>query len=185
MDDKSIVELYWQRSEQAIFETMKKYEKYCYAIAHSILNNTEDAEESVNDTYNAAWNSIPPHRPSLLSAYLGKLTRRISIDKYRNRNAQKRGGGELPLVLDELQNCISEKENAEQEFERKQLSEVINSFVNSLPETEQKIFLCRYWYFDSIEAISKQFGFSQVKVRSILHRSRKKLRCILEKEGFR
>ncbi len=106
MDDKRIVELYWQRSERAISETSAKYGKYCYSIAHGILHNNEDAEESVNDTYNEAWNTIPPHRPSVLSAFLGKITRRLSIDKFSRRNAEKRGGGEMPLVLDELQDCI-------------------------------------------------------------------------------
>lgn len=184
MDDKSIVELYWQRSEQAIIETAKKYEKYCRSIAHSILNNSEDAEECVNDTYMEAWNTIPPHRPSILSAFLGKITRRLSIDKFRHRNAAKRGGGEMPLVLDELQDCIASDENVEQEYDKKRLSEVVNAFVTALPETEQKVFLCRYWYTDSIKVICKQFGFSESKVKSMLYRTREKLRRMLIREGF-
>lgn len=184
MDDKCIVELYWQRSEQAIAETSAKYEHYCYSIAHNILNNHEDAQESVNDTYHEAWNTIPPHRPSALSTFLGKITRRLAIDKFRHRNAAKRGGGEMPLVLDELQDCIASDKNVEQEYEKKRLSETINTFVILLPETEQKIFLCRYWYMDSIEVICKQFGFSESKVKSMLYRTRQKLREILVKEDF-
>lgn len=184
MDDKCIVELYWQRSEQAIAETSAKYEHYCYSIAHNILNNHEDAQESVNDTYHEAWNTIPPHRPSALSTFLGKITRRLAIDKFRHRNAAKRGGGEMPLVLDELQDCIASDKNMEQEYEKKRLSETINTFVILLPETEQKIFLCRYWYMDSIEVICKQFGFSESKVKSMLYRTRQKLREILVKEDF-
>lgn len=184
MDDQIIVNLYFQRSEKAITETAAKYGNYCYSIAFNILNSNEDAEESVNDTYNDAWNSIPPHRPSILATFLGKITRRISIDRWRKQNAVKRGGGEIPLVLDELQDCIANVTSVEEEYEKQHLSDVINTFVKSLPETEQKVFLCRYWYVDSISAISKQFGFSESKVKSMLFRTREKLRLVLIKEGF-
>ncbi len=184
MDDRSIVELYWQRNEQAISETATKYGKYCYSIAYSILNNNEDAEESVNDTYNDAWHNIPPHRPSVLSTFLGKITRRISIDKFRYRTAKVRGGGEMTLVLDELLDCVASDEDIIEEMENEQLSEVVNVFVLSLPKTEKKVFLCRYWYMDSIDSICKQFGFSKSKVKVMLHRTREKLRTVLVKEGF-
>ncbi len=184
MEDKSIVELYWQRNEQAIAETEKKYGGYCHSIAYNILYNNEDAEECVNDTYNDAWHSMPPHRPSILSTFLGKITRRISIDKLRHRNAKMRGGGEMPLVLDELEDCVADEESIEEEYEKQRLSDVVNSFLRSLPETERKIFLCRYWYMDSIADISKQFKFSESKVMSMLFRTRAKLRDVLVKEGF-
>lgn len=184
MDDNIIVDLYFQRSEKAIIETATKYGNYCYSIAYNILSSNEDAEESMNDTYNDAWNSIPPHRPSILATFLGKITRRISIDRWRKRNAEKRGGGEIPLVLDELQDCIANVTSVEEEYEKQHLSDVINTFVKSLPETEQKVFLCRYWYVDSISSISKQFGFSESKVKSMLLRTREKLRLVLIKEGF-
>lgn len=184
MDDNIIVDLYFQRSEKAIIETATKYGNYCYSIAYNILSSNEDAEESVNDTYNDAWNSTPPHRPSILATFLGKITRRISIDRWRKRNAEKRGGGEIPLVLDELQDCIANVTSVEEEYEKQHLSDVINTFVKSLPETEQKVFLCRYWYVDSISSISKQFGFSESKVKSMLLRTREKLRLVLIKEGF-
>ncbi len=184
MDDKSIVELYWQRSETALSETSKKYGKYCYSIAHDILNNNEDAEESVNDTYNEAWNSMPPHHPSVLSTFLGKIVRRISIDKFRYKNAEKRGGGEMPLILDELLDCVESGESVESEYEKKRLSEVIGSFVRALPETEQKVFLCRYWHMDSVKVVCRRFGFSESKVKSMLYRTREKLRDVLTKEGL-
>lgn len=184
MDDKGIVRLYFERNEQAIDETSKKYGKYCFSIANNILSNREDAEESVNDTYLDAWNSIPPHRPNSLSLFLGKITRRISIDLYRRKNAQKRGGGELALVLDELYQCIADEADVEKEFEKMHLSEVINEFVKYLPRSEQKVFICRYWYMDSIQSISKRFGYSESKVRSMLFRTREKLRETLRKEGY-
>ncbi len=184
MDDKRIVALYFDRSEQAIAETQKKYGKYCYTIAYSILGNHEDSEETVNDTYVDAWNTIPPHRPTILSTFLGKITRRISIDKWRHRTAEKRGGGEIPLVLHELEDCIAHDTDVEQALDHHRLSEVISGFIRTLPEKEQKVFLCRYWYMDSVESICSQFGFSESKVKSMLYRTREKLRKVLSKEGF-
>lgn len=136
MDDKQIVELYWQRNESAIDETASKYGPYCHSIAYNILDNDADAEESVNDTYLDAWNSMPPHRPSILATFLGKITRRISIDRWRKRSAEKRGGGQITVVLDELEECLTDGKSVEQEVEAKILSEVINAFVKSLPDTE-------------------------------------------------
>ena len=184
MEDEKIVSLYWNRSEQAIAETSLKYGKYCYSIAYNILCSDQDAEESVNDTYMDAWNSMPPHKPSVLSAFLGKITRRLSIDRWRKNRAQKRGGGAMIWVLDELEECISEDGSLEEELEKQRLHEVINSFVASLQTTEQKVFLCRYWYMDPIDSICRQFGFSESKVKSMLMRTRQKLKATLEKEGF-
>ncbi len=184
MDDTQIVELYWARKESAIEETEAKYGSYCHSIALNILHNPEDATESVNDTWLGAWNSMPPHRPSVLSTFLGKLTRRISIDKWRRSTAKKRGNGQLPLVLAELEDCVSDGKSIEEETERKLLAEVIAAFVKSLPETEQKVFLCRYWYMDSVSAIATRFRFSESKVKSMLSRTREKLRVHLEKEGL-
>ena len=184
MDDTQIVELYWARKESAIEETEAKYGSYCRSIAGNILNNQDDAEECVNDTWLGAWNSMPPHRPSVLSTFLGKLTRRISIDKWRRTTAKKRGDGQLPLVLAELEDCVSDGKSIEEETERKLLAEIIATFVKSLPETEQKIFLCRYWYMDSVSAIATRFRFSESKVKSMLYRTREKLRTCLEKEGL-
>lgn len=185
MDDEKIVQLYFDRSEQAVEETASKYGSYCYSIAYNILDNNEDAQECVNDTYIDAWNSMPPHRPSILATFLGKITRRISIDRWRRRNAVKRGGGQMPLVLEELDDCVAGEMSVEQELERRWLSELIDSFVRALPETEQKVFLCRYWYLDSVDQIGRRFGFSETKVRSMLFRTRGKLRDVLSREGFR
>ena len=184
MEDSQIVEMYWNRNETAVNETAAKYGNYCYSIAYSILASEEDSKESVNDTYLDAWNSMPPHRPSVLSTFLGKITRRISIDKWRKKNTQKRGGGQIAEVLDELEECISDGHSVEQKIEQQVLHNIINSFVKELPETEQKIFLCRYWYMDSIKSIAKQFGFTQSKVKSMLMRTREKLRNKLIREGL-
>ena len=182
MDDHRIVELYWERSEQAIKETASKYADYCYATAYNILGNREDSEESVNDTYLDAWNSMPPHRPTILSTFLGKITRRISIDKLRARNAEKRGGSNLTLALEELEECLSARDDLQKELDAQILAEALNSFLEELSEIERRVFLCRYWYVDSLEVIAKQFGFSPSKVKSMLHRTREKLRKYLEKE---
>lgn len=184
MEDQRIIELFWSRAEIAITETDQKYGKYCYSIAYNILTNNEDAEESVSDTYMAAWKAMPPKRPSILATFLGKITRHLSIDRWRSRNRYKRGGGEIIIALEELKDCIAEEQSIEKVLERKQLALVFNRFLESLAETERRIFLCRYWYLDSIADIANYYGFSESKVASMLHRTRKKLRTVLEKEGL-
>lgn len=183
MEDQGIIDLFFDRSEQAIVETDKKYGAYCYAIAYNILSSREDSEESVNDTYLAAWNTIPPRRPRLLNAFLGKITRHISIDRWRRLRAQKRGGKEMTLALEELGECAA-AQSLEAEISQRELAHSLNDFLAALPETERNVFLCRYWYMDSIETISKITGFSQSKVASMLHRSRGKLRKKLSEEGY-
>ncbi len=165
-------------------ETAAKYGKYCFSIAKNILPSREDAQECVNDTYLDAWNSIPPHRPASLALFLGKITRRICIDRWRQQNARKRGGGETALALEELYQCVPDGCDAEQEYEKRELSRTINTFVKTLPGPEQRIFLCRYWYMDSIKDISKRFHYSESKVKSMLHRTRDKLKAELSKEGY-
>ena len=184
MDDKSIVDLYFSRNQEAITQTDKKYGHYCYRIAYNILTNREDAEESVSDTYVAAWRAIPPRRPSVLSTFLGKITRHIAIDRWRERNASKRGGGEVPLALEELQDCVAGMQNVEMDYERKEIIKAYVKFLDALPVTERRVFLCRYWYVDSVEAIADKFGFSQSKVKTMLHRTRAKLRKQLAEEGY-
>lgn len=184
MDDKSIVDLYFGRDQEAITQTDKKYGHYCYRIAYNILTNREDAEESVSDTYVAAWRVIPPRRPSVLSTFLGKITRHIAIDRWRERNASKRGGGEVPLALEELQDCVAGMQNVEMDYERKEIIKAYVKFLDALPVTERRVFLCRYWYVDSVEAIADKFGFSQSKVKTMLHRTRAKLRKQLAEEGY-
>ena len=185
MEDEQIVALYWVRSEQAIAETEKKYDRYLEKIAQNILNNLEDSRESVNDTYLAAWNTMPPQWPSMLAAFLGKLTRYISLDRWKKRARLKRGGGELPLCLEELADCVSGRESTEDAVLRKELLSGINRFLEKLPPMERKVFLCRYWYLDSVQEIAARFGFSQSKTTSMLHRIRGKLNKYLEKEGLK
>ena len=184
MEDRQIVTLYWNRKENAIVETAAKYGRYLNSISYNILADSEDAKECVNDTYHDAWNTIPPHRPSNLSTFLGKITRRISIDRWRKKRADKRGGGEIALALDELEECLAGGNDVEKEFDRKETVKLINKFLKSLPETERTVFIRRYWYLDSISSICDRFDFSQSKVASMLHRTRLKLKDVLEKEGF-
>ena len=184
MEDKQIVELYWAREESAIRETAVKYGNYCHSIAYAVLQNQQDADESVNDTYLDAWNTMPPNRPSVLATFLGKITRRIAIDRWRIRTALKRGGDEMMLALDELEECVSGSCDVELQVQRKELVTAICRFLEELPETERRIFLLRYWYVEPILSISRRFGFSRSKVASVLHRVRGKLRQHLEKEGY-
>lgn len=184
MDDRQIVALYYQRSEQALEETAVKYGSYCFSIAYNILENREDAEEAVNDSYIGAWNAIPPHKPANLAAFLGKITRRTAIKRWQRSKAQKRGGGEITLALEELADCIPAGGDAQSRMEETELSRVLNRFVQALPQTERNVFVCRYWYLDPIRAIALRYGFSQSKVKSMLSRTRKKLHNYLQKEGF-
>lgn len=184
MEDEKIVSLYWARDEQAIVETERKYGKYCLEIALRILGDSHDAEECVNDTYWGAWDSIPPHRPAALATYLGKITRRLSMKVWRNRDAQKRGGGETALSLEELNGCIPDGSNVEDDLSFKELVAILNDFLAGLPAPERRVFLRRYWHNCSIGEICSQFGFSKSKTESMLHRTRKKLRRRLEKEGW-
>ena len=184
MDDKAILDLYWSRSEKAISETDAKYGAYCFCIAYNILNNREDSEESVSDTYLAAWNSMPPKRPAVLSAFLGKITRYISLDHWKKRSRLKRGGGEMELCLEELQDCVSGQENIEDKIIRKETIAAVNRFLDSLSETERKIFLCRYWYLESVKDIAERFGFSPNRISVLLRRVRQKLNACLAKEGL-
>ena len=184
MEDDRIVDLYWQRNERAIAETAAKYGPYLRSISRQILSNAEDAEECVNDTYNDAWQSMPPHRPSILSTFLGKITRRISIDLWRKYSAEKRGGGETALALDELEECVSGTGDVEAEVERLELQKKLNAFLLALPRTDRQVFMCRYWYLDSVSDIAKRFACSESKIKSMLYRTRNRLRAMLEKEGY-
>lgn len=184
MEDSQIVELYWKRSESAISETAAKYGKYCYKIAINILTNAEDAEESVNDTWFNTWNALPPHRPDVLSAFLGKITRRISIDKWRRRTAEKRGGSETALVLDELEDCVASNQSVEREVEEHELVKAVNAFLSGLSADVRDVFVCRYFFVLSINEICESFDYSQSKTKSMLSRTRKNLQEYLEKEGL-
>lgn len=184
MEDKNIVQLYWDRDEKAISASEKKYGAYCRSIAHNILGNREDEQECVNDTWLGAWNSMPPHRPNVLSVFLGKITRNLSLSRYRRQSAQKRGGGQAALVLEEIEEIVSGGESVEQEVDRRELVEAINDFLASLPETRRSIFLCRYWYMDSVGEIAQRFGMTENYVSVTLSRLRAKLQKYLAERGF-
>ena len=184
MEDSDIVDLFWQRSELAIPETDRKYGSYCHTIAYNICGTEEDAEECVSDTWFRAWNAMPQARPARLSAFLGRITRNTAINCLRARNTEKRGSGETAVALEELRECLSGGTDPEQSLEEQELSSAVGCFVASLPETEKKIFILRYWYLEPVTAIAKKLNFSQGKVKSSLFRTRGKLRAYLEGEGL-
>ena len=184
MDDEKIVRLYWDRDEQAIPATADKYGNYCISIAEGILGNREDAEECVNDAYLQAWNSIPPHKPSVLSTYLGKIVRNLSFNRYKHNIAEKRGGGETVMVLDEIAELVSDTDSVEQNMDRKELVKAMNAFLDKLPAGKRNVFVCRYWYFDSIADIASRFGMTENHVSVMLNRLRLKLHKYLLERGF-
>lgn len=184
MQDSQIVDLYWDRNETAIDQTDKKYGRYLTKIAYNILADREDSQESVNDTYLAAWNSMPPHRPDALSTYLGKLTRRISIDLFRKRTSQKRGGGEYALSLQELEGCISGGNTTEQALDLQLLSEAIETYLRSVTQEARNVFIGRYYYLDPVKKIAGYCRISESKTKILLHRTRQGLWEYLQKEGF-
>lgn len=184
MQDSQIVGLYWDRNEDAIHQTERKYGKYLAKIAYNILADREDTRESVNDTYLAAWNSMPPHKPDILSTYLGKLTRRISIDLFRKKASQKRGAGEYALSLEELGDCITGDDTTSKEVEAKILAEAIAAFLQTQSKEVQNVFVGRYYYMDSVKQIAEYCRISESKVKILLYRARQGLRGYLEKEGF-
>jgi len=184
VEDAKIVQLYWDRDEQAIPETADKYGRYCTSIARNILGNKEDAEECVNDTYLNAWDAMPPHRPNMLSTFLGKITRNLSFNRYKHNTAEKRGGGELPLVLDELSELVSGTEDVGREVEYHELVKALNQFLQGLPMEKRMIFVRRYWYTDSVSEIANRFGMKEGTVSMTLNRLRNRLRNYLLERGF-
>ena len=184
MDDDRIVQLYWDRNESAITASSQKYGAYCMAIARNILADRSDAEECVNDTWLRAWNAMPPHRPSLLAAFLGKITRHLSFDRYKKLHREKRGGYQIDVVLDELAECVSGKDDIERQWEAKALVEEINRFLFSLSEERRHLFIRRYWYADSIAQIAGRMHMSENQVSVTLSRLRRRLKDELIERGF-
>ncbi|MBR4289483.1 MAG: RNA polymerase sigma factor [Oscillospiraceae bacterium] len=184
MDDKQIIDLYWVRSERAIAETDRKYGKFCHRIAFHILANPQDSEECVSDTFLKAWSAIPPKRPVKLSTFLGKITRNLALNRYEKHTAQKRGGGEVPVALDELAECIPDPNSVERMVDNRILADKLNIFLESLPAEARKIFMRRYWEVCSVQEIAEIYGISESKVKVSLFRTRGKLRAFLEQEGI-
>lgn len=184
MKDQQIIELYWKRDESAIRETGDKYGSYCHGIANRILHNYQDSEECVNDTWLKAWNAIPPQRPDVLRQFLGKITRNLSFDRYKAKQAAKRGGGELNVVLDELEECVAGSSDVETEISAKELQRCLNAFIGSLSYRDSDVFLRRYYFVESTAEIAKKYGMKESNVLTILSRTRRKLKSYLIKEGY-
>ena len=176
MEDTAIINLYFDRSEQAIQATAQKYGRYCFSIAWNVLYDKEDSNECVNDTWLATWNSIPPRKPTILSAFLGKITRNLAIDCFRRKKAAKRSVNhisELCKELEEIEDVTAYSLN--DEIQRKEILEILEKFLDSVKQGDRDIFIRRYWYMDSISEISARHGISESRVKSSLYRSRKKL----------
>lgn len=184
MEDCEIVRLYFARKEQAIRESEAKYGTYCRRIAANILDSGQDAEECVNDTWLHAWNAIPPQRPRILSAFLGRITRNLAFNRWKWDRAAKRGGGEVALALDELAECVSGADTVEGELDRAEFAGTLNDFLASLPKAQRTAFLARYWYAQSLKTIAVRQGRSEDAVAQSLARTRKKLRVYLTERGY-
>lgn len=185
MKDAEIIHLYWERDERAITETQKAYGKYCYSIAYHILNSREDSDECVNDTWFRAWRAIPPKMPERLALFLGTITRNLSFDKWKMKNAGKRGNGAMEASLEELAECIPASSDTEEAVEAAELERLINDFLHTLPERECSVFLRRYWYVEEYGDIAKRYQMNLNTVKTSVFRTRNKLRIYLEKEGIR
>lgn len=184
MEDQQIVDLYWAREERAIRETEVKYDRYLMKIARNILQDREDSRESVNDTYLAAWNSMPPHRPGVLGTYLGKITRQISIDRFRYRTREKRRDSEYALSLEELGDCVSAGNTTEELVNVKLLADAIGIFLRLQSKEARTAFIARYYYLDPLREVAAYCGMSESKCKTLLYRTRVALKEYLRKEGF-
>ena len=182
MEDKQIIELYFQRNETAISETANKYGAFCHKIAMNILSIHEDAEECVNDTYHSVWNQIPPTNPNSFRAFLGRITRNLSISRFRTLHAQKRYAG-MELMLSELEECIPTPDTVERTIEGKELTGYINEWLNALPEQEAILFLRRYWYGDSVKDLAKKTNITAAQMAQTMLRLRKNLKAYLMQKG--
>lgn len=184
MEDKEIIELYWQRNETAIIKTKEKYDRYLFGIADHILHDTSENEECVNDTYLKVWNSIPPANPTSLKNYAGKIARNHALNRLRDRSREKRVANHIAIHLEELESVVCTKSMVEELMDEYHLEAVINAFLEHLPREKRVMFLRRYWYFDSIKEIAQRMGLSESKVKVTLKRTRDELRKRLEKEGL-
>ena len=183
MEDEAIIALYWDRNQTAISATAEKYGAFLYNLSWNILRSFPDAEECVNDTYLRTWNAIPPARPTAFRAWLGRITRNLSLDRWKSARAEKRGGDAAELLLGELDDCIPTPDQVEKHLEDQEIARLISVFLRALPSENRIIFLRRYWYGDSVAQIAAKLHCGEGKVKSSLFRTRKALRSYLEKEG--
>lgn len=183
MEDGKIIDLYWARSQQAIEASQEKYGVYCHAIARRILEREEDAEECVNDTWLHAWNAMPPQRPNILSAFFGKLTRNLSLDRWRRARAAKRDGSRVEVALHELEDCLPDRHSPDEALEAGETAAIISAFLRGQEERDRKLFIRRYFHLESLEELRAEFSMTEGQVKSRLHRMRKKLKAELEREG--
>jgi RNA polymerase sigma-70 factor (ECF subfamily) len=185
MDDKDIIELLLIRSESALEALKNKYSKYCFTIASNILGNAEDVEEVINDTFHHMWNAIPPNQPESLRAFIGSIARNLSLDRFEKAKAQKRGGGQISIILSELDDCIPDNKNSIDELiEIESLTSVLNTFLSDQKIENRHIFIRRYWYAASLEEIADDLNKTVGNIKVILYRMRNKLKKYLESEGI-
>ena len=184
MEDAQIIELYWARSESAIAETEKKYGAFCRTVAENILAQREDAEECVNDTWRRAWDAIPPQRPALLRAWLGKVTRNLALNRLERARAQKRGGGGADLLLSELEDCIPSPEHVERHLEGEALGAAISAWLRTLPRDDRALFVRRYWNGEPLNGLAAVWGVRPAQLAQRMYRLRQGLKAALEKEGI-
>ena len=184
LSDNQIIELYWQRDEQAITATDKKYGSYLYTVAYNIIVNRLDCEECVNDTYLNTWNAIPPKRPSVLALFLSKIIRNLALERFRRDHAAKRIPSEMMVSLEELDDCLLCTKSAEEEYILSEIKRIMNDFLSSLGDRSLYIFVWRYYYCDSVKSIARMLSMSETTVRRELASIRAELRERLIKEGY-
>ncbi|MCL1865832.1 MAG: sigma-70 family RNA polymerase sigma factor [Oscillospiraceae bacterium] len=184
LTDSEIIALYESRDESAIGETARKYGAYCRAVAMNVLHSREDVEECVNDAYLKVWNAIPPEKPRAFPTFIGRITKNLSLDKYKSRNRQKRGGDDFALILSELEACVPSAKNTENEAESRELERLIDDFLSDISKNDRMFFVRRYWHNDSVADIAERYKVSESKVKSSLFRTRGKLKVKLTKEGI-
>ena len=184
MDDNQIIALFFARDEGAVEAAQRQYGAYCAAIAQNILGDRQSAEECVNDAWLKCWQTIPPQRPRSLKSFAGRIVRNLALTALRSESAQKRGGGQAQLALEELSEVVSGGETPEGALDRAAFRAALDGFLAALPEAQRSLFLRRYWYLDSVEQLAKRYGMSKTQVTTTLYRLRGKLRTHLEQEGF-
>ena len=183
MEDAGIIALYWERNERAIEETREKYGGYCYGIAMNLLHIPEDAEETVSDTWHAAWNAIPPEKPSSLRAWLGRVVRNLSLSRWNREHRKKRDPG-ITELLSELEDCLPSPVTVESTLEVKELAAAMDAWLGELSREDRRLFLRRYWYGVPLQDLAKERGLSPARLAQKMLRLRRSLKAALEKEGI-